>query len=268
MLLAGGLLASLALSGCVTHHHHHGASDAETRVQAPERDETRVVIVRDANRRDLYFHTEHRVNLVYDAGWGGYWVRELPHHYYYSGRYFRRHADRWHQSRHPRGPWVAVEARRLPRSLHDHHARIERIEAKQDWKQSKREAKQERRGQRQAHPEARRDDQDERREAGRQAREQHRAGQQARREKLRARTEERRGDQQVRREEQRAQMAARRADQRAHRDEVRAHEEEGRTHWQARKDEKRQARAGHKARKKRGGDDPVPASQGHDRADD
>lgn len=173
---AASLLASLALSGCVTHHHHHGApvpvAHARTHSTTVHHSETRIV-----------YHPEHRVNLVFDDGWGGYWVRELPHHYYYGGRYFRWHANRWHESGHPHGPWIGVDAHRLPRALHRHHDRIARADAKEHWRRKREERREDRREVRHEHREEKREARKERRE------ERHETRQERRRERPEARNE-------------------------------------------------------------------------------
>ena len=146
-LFSGALLASLALSGCVTHHHHHGPR-AHAAAATVAHTETRVVTVPvTASHGHVHHRYDHGVSLVFDSAWGGYWVRDLPNHYYRAGLYFRWHADRWHQSRHPRGPWVVIGASKLPRTLDRHHARIAHSEAKQAWKETKREVAEERREQ-------------------------------------------------------------------------------------------------------------------------
>jgi hypothetical protein len=174
-LLAASLLAIALLSGCVTHHHHHYGSWT----------------VRNPSHGHRYVHPEHRVSLVYDRHWGGYWVVEFSHHYYYDGFYFRLDADRWHQARHPHGPWVVIETRRLPGFLHHHHLRIARDEAKQAWKQARQEARQERREDRH---EAKQERREERREAKQERREDRHEAKQERREERQEAKQERRED--------------------------------------------------------------------------
>jgi len=211
-LLAGSLLSSLTLSGCVTHHHHHGS-----RKPAVTHTETHVVTARNPSHGRVHFHPEHRINLVYDGGWGGYWVRELPHHYYYAGRYFRWHGHRWQRSRHPHGPWVGIETRRLPRGLDSHQARIARVEANRSWKPSKgqttqerREAKRQRRQVEQEHRKDKREVKEERPERRRERAQARRDVEDEGREARRQEKGERYSANQEPRDEKRAQKAERR----------------------------------------------------------
>ena len=64
-----------------------------------------------------YRHKQHGVELVYDSGRGVYVVVDLPNHYYFRGRYYRRGEIQWEAGVHIDGPWEFVSADALPKGL-------------------------------------------------------------------------------------------------------------------------------------------------------
>jgi hypothetical protein len=62
-------------------------------------------------------HKQHGLELVYDSGRGVYVVVELPHHYYYKGRYYRILGNQWQVGIHIDGPWQSVSEKSLPPGL-------------------------------------------------------------------------------------------------------------------------------------------------------
>jgi hypothetical protein len=55
--------------------------------------------------------------LVYDSGRGVYIVVGFPNHYYFSGRYYRLHADHWQASVDINAGWKPVGEEVLPPGL-------------------------------------------------------------------------------------------------------------------------------------------------------
>src|SRR5215470_17559237 len=92
LALGTGALAALLLSGCVENHYHYPPTSEPS---APS-----VVYYgppTSASHGYVYHYYEHDVSLVYDARWGGYWVRDYPDEYFYRGVYYRWTGGRWHR---------------------------------------------------------------------------------------------------------------------------------------------------------------------------
>ena len=64
-----------------------------------------------------YRHKQHGVELVYDSGRGVYVVIDLPNHYYFKGRYYRRGEIQWEVGVHIDGPWEFISEDALPKGL-------------------------------------------------------------------------------------------------------------------------------------------------------
>ncbi len=64
-----------------------------------------------------YRHKQHGVELVYDSGRGVYVVVDLPNHYYFNGRYYRRGEVQWEAGVNIDGPWEFVSEDALPKGL-------------------------------------------------------------------------------------------------------------------------------------------------------
>ena len=64
-----------------------------------------------------YRHKHQGVELVYDSGRGVYVVIDLPSHYYFKGRYYRRGEVQWEAGVHIDGSWEFISEDELPRGL-------------------------------------------------------------------------------------------------------------------------------------------------------
>jgi hypothetical protein len=64
-----------------------------------------------------YRHKYEGVELVYDSGRGVYVVIDLPNHYYFKGRYYRRGEVQWEACVHIDGPWEFVSEDAMPKGL-------------------------------------------------------------------------------------------------------------------------------------------------------
>ncbi len=64
-----------------------------------------------------YRHKYEGVELVYDSGRGVYVVIDLPNHYYFKGRYYRRGEVQWEAGVHIDGPWEFVSEDAMPKGL-------------------------------------------------------------------------------------------------------------------------------------------------------
>ena len=64
-----------------------------------------------------YRHKHQGVELVYDSGHGVYVVIDLPNHYYFRGRYYRRGEIQWEAGVNMDGPWEFVSEGALPKGL-------------------------------------------------------------------------------------------------------------------------------------------------------
>ena len=64
-----------------------------------------------------YRHKQHGVELVFDSGRGVYVVIDLPNHYYFKGRYYRRGEIQWEVGVHIDGPWEFISEDELPKGL-------------------------------------------------------------------------------------------------------------------------------------------------------
>src|SRR5262245_2251144 len=112
LALGAGAFAVLLLSGCVQHHYHEcpevPASTSSTVYYGPPA---------SVSNGYVYHYYDQDVTLVFDSGWGGYWVRDYPDHYYYGGEYYYWYSRRWHRGHGPKGPWVLIDYRDLPGGL-------------------------------------------------------------------------------------------------------------------------------------------------------
>ncbi len=64
-----------------------------------------------------YRHKHQGVELVYDSGRGVYVVIDLPSHYYFKGRYYRRGEIQWEAGVNIDGPWEFVSEDAMPKGL-------------------------------------------------------------------------------------------------------------------------------------------------------
>ncbi len=64
-----------------------------------------------------YRQKHQGVELVYDSGRGVYVVIDLPSHYYFKGRYYRRGEIQWEAGVNIDGPWESVSGEALPPGL-------------------------------------------------------------------------------------------------------------------------------------------------------
>ncbi len=64
-----------------------------------------------------YRHKHQGVELVYDSGHGVYVVIDLPSHYYFKGRYYRRGEVQWEAGVNIDGPWEFVSEDAMPKGL-------------------------------------------------------------------------------------------------------------------------------------------------------
>jgi hypothetical protein len=108
--------------------------------------------------------------LVFDAEWGGYWVRDYPDRYYRDGHYYWVYSGRWHRADPPNGPWASVEVGSLPAKLDRHCTRIAGREAHESWRDAREDARDDRRQVKHERREERQDALEERREDRRDAR--------------------------------------------------------------------------------------------------
>jgi hypothetical protein len=271
------LLASFLFAGCVVHHDHHHSRPTHVVLGPP------VTTV----HRHVHHHYDHDVTLVYDASWGGYWVRDYPDRYYHGGSYYWHRNGRWHRAERPGGPWVVCGVRSLPAALHRHHARIAREEAREVWRdaaaarrEARREREEARRDAREEVREERRDAREERREDRREAREDRRDARQEVRQDRREANHERREEKRDAREDLREDRKEAREDRREDREEVREERREDRQEAREdRRDARQEARDGkreasHERREKREGkgvpanpDEDAEDNEGDDQAD-
>lgn len=193
LALGAGTSAALLLSGCVQHHYHcpdvPASSASSTAYYGPPA---------SVSHGTVYHYYDQDVTLIFDADWGGYWVRDYPDHYYYGGEYFYWYGRRWHRGHGPHGPWVLIDIRDLPGRLDRHHMRIAKGEALQSWHDAAKARKDAEKERAAAEREERKDErQDARRE---EHAERHDEAREAREERHEAR-DERRDDQRAAREE-------------------------------------------------------------------
>jgi hypothetical protein len=64
-----------------------------------------------------YRHKQHGVELVYDSGRGVYVVIDLPNHYYFKGRYYRRGEVQWEVGVQIDGPWEFISEDAMPKGI-------------------------------------------------------------------------------------------------------------------------------------------------------
>jgi len=126
LAVAARLLVAAAacalLSGCFHSHHraqrggheaHAGHDHGGPPPWAPAH----------GHRRKHEAHHAHQdshsgdVKVVFDSEHGVYVVIGFPHHYYDAGHYYRLDSGRWQVSAGFKGPWLGIEATKVPESL-------------------------------------------------------------------------------------------------------------------------------------------------------
>ena len=106
--MRGGLAAvsGLGLAGC---NHFYGGPPAHRRRGGGPPPHAPAHGYRHKHRRS-------GTDLVFDTGLGVYVVAGLGH-YFYGGKFYRWHRNRWQISVNARGPWDWADDHRVPRKL-------------------------------------------------------------------------------------------------------------------------------------------------------